>query len=68
MKTPNNPAAEAVDRLLTQNIELLNLKTQTELGNKEYCDRLALEIESNKAIIAMLEPNAEWVDTPEPSA
>ncbi len=68
MKTPNNAAAEAVARLEAQNIELLNLKTQTELGNKEYCDRLASEIESNTSIIEMLSSTAEWVDTVEPSA
>lgn len=68
MKTPNNPAAEAVSRLLKQNAELLNMKEQTEIGNREYCDRVTLEIESNESIIAMLEPNAEWVETSEPSA
>jgi hypothetical protein len=37
MKTPNNIAAEQVDRLTVQNAELLNLKIQTEIGNQEYC-------------------------------
>lgn len=68
MKTPSNPAAEAIDRLVAQNIELSNLKTQTELGNKEYCDRLAAEIASNQTIIDMLTPGAEWVEAVEPSA
>lgn len=68
MKTPNNSAAEAIDRLTAQNADLLNIRTQTEIGNKEYCDRVTAEIESNNSIIEMLTPNAEWVDTPEPSA
>ena len=62
MKTPNNIAAEQVDRLTVQNAELLNLKTQTELGNQEYCARLDSEMAANDAIIEMLTPAAEWVE------
>ena len=68
MKTPNNPAAEAIESLLQKNSELLNMRTQTELGNKEYCDRITAEMASNDSIIEMLTPSAEWVDAVEPSA
>ena len=62
MKTPNNAAAEAVDSLVMKNAELLNMRTQTELGNKEYCDRITAEMASNDSIIEMLTPTAEWVE------
>lgn len=62
MKVPNNPAAEAIDKLIEKNIELDNLKTQTDIANKEYCDRVAAEITSNQSIIDMLTPAAEWVE------
>jgi hypothetical protein len=62
MKQPSNPAAEAIEKLNAQNAELLNLRIQTEQGNKDYCDRLNAEIASNESIIAMLEPNAEWTE------
>lgn len=62
MKAPSNAAAEAVDSLVAKNAELLNLKVQTEIGNKEYCDRIAAEIASNDSIIEMLTPAAEWVE------
>lgn len=59
---PNNPAAEAIDKLNSTNNELITLRTQTEIGNKEYCDRLTAEIASNESIIKMLTPAAEWVE------
>lgn len=62
MKIPNNPAAEAIDKLTAQNAELAHLKEQTEIGNREYCERLAGEIASNESIIEMLTPTAEWVE------
>ena len=62
MKTPNNPAAEAIDKLTAQNAELAHLKEQTEIGNRDYCNRLDSEIASNQSIIEMLTPTAEWVD------
>lgn len=67
MKIPNNPAAEAVDRIIAQNVELLNLRTQTEIGNKQYCDRVTAEIASNESIIEMLTPAAEWVEAEDPA-
>lgn len=67
MKTPNNPEAEAIDKLTAQNAELLNLKTQTERGNQEYCDRLTAEMASNDSIIEMLSPAAEWVEVTDPT-
>lgn len=62
MKAPSNAAAEAVDNLVAKNAELLNLRTQTEIGNKEYCDRITAEMASNNSIIEMLTPAAEWVE------
>ena len=67
MKTPNNIAAEQVDRLTAQNVELLNLKTQTTLGNQEYCDRVDKEIAANEQIIDMLTPTAEWTESNDPT-
>lgn len=67
MLVPNNPAAEAVDRVKAQNAELLNMRTQTEIGNKEYCDRLTAEMASNDTIIEMLSPSAEWVEAEDPA-
>ena len=60
MKIPLNPAAEAIDKLVEKNVELDNLKTQTDIANKQYCDRVAAEIASNESIIEMLTPAAEW--------
>lgn len=68
MKTPNNIAAEQVDRLTVQNAELLNLKTQTEIGNQEYCARLDAEMAANVSIIDMLTPAAEWTESNDPTA
>lgn len=62
MKTPLNPAAEAIDKLVEKNVELDNLKTQTDIANKEYCDRVAAEIASNESIIEMLSSAAEWAE------
>lgn len=67
MQKPNNPAAEAVDRLAKQNAELLKMRIQTEQGNQEYCDRLNAEIVSNESIIKMLSPSAEWVEAEDPA-
>lgn len=64
MKAPLNPAAEAIEKLSAQNSELAHLKEQTEIGNRDYCDRLAAEIASNESIIEMLSPAAEWAETP----
>lgn len=64
---PLNPAAEAIEKLNAQNAELLNLRIQTEQGNKEYCDRLNAEMASNESIIEMLTPTAEWVEAEEPA-
>lgn len=67
MKTANNTAAEQIDRLTAQNAELSDLKTQTEIGNQEYCARLESEIAANQTIIEMLTPAAEWVETQDPA-
>lgn len=67
MQNPNNPAAEAVDRITLQNSELLKMRIQTEQGHQEYCDRLNAEIASNNSVIEMLTPSAEWVEVEEPA-
>lgn len=63
MKIPKNPAAEAIDKLVEKNIELDSLKTQTDIANREYCNRVAAEIASNESIIEMLTPAAEWEES-----